>query len=83
MLKIIETHPSNPKRSNAIPIFPPSPKVTNAIPVIIESVESIKSVERVCVQPASAIFDPNNASPVNEFISNLKLRMSVYYDPSN
>ena len=75
MLKQIET-----KRSNAIPIFPPSPKVTNANP---ETVESIKLVERVCVQPASAIFDPNNASPVNEFMSNLKLRMSVYYNPTN
>jgi hypothetical protein len=75
MLKIIKT-----AHSNAIPIFPPSPKVTNENPV---TVESIKSVERVCVQHASAIFDPNNASPVNEFMSNLKLRMSVYYNPTN
>lgn len=80
MLKRIETNTVPSKRSNAIPIFPPSPKVTKVNPV---AVESIRLVERVCVQPASAIFDPNNASPVNEFMSNLKLRMSVYYDPIN
>ena len=31
------------------------------------------------VQTASEMFDPNLSSPPNEFISNLRLRMDVYF----
>ena len=31
------------------------------------------------LQSANSLFDPNNGSPMNEFMKNLKTRMSVYY----
>lgn len=33
------------------------------------------------VQNASALFDPNLASPPNEFMQNLALRMNIYFEP--
>ena len=47
--------------------------VTNAEP-------SPSSRRRTQLQTSNAIFDPNNASPVNEFMQTLKQRMSVYYE---
>ena len=33
------------------------------------------------VRNSSALFDPDNASPASDFMSLLKLRMSIYYEP--
>lgn len=35
---------------------------------------------RTQLHHSNAIFDPNNASPSNDFMQTLKQRMSVYYE---
>ena len=66
-------------RTKSIPILPPSPKVIKDVPMETE-MGILNEPVRTRIQNANAMFDPNNASPASEFMSVLKLRMSVYYD---
>jgi hypothetical protein len=58
------------------PIVLPNTKIDIPTPAS----EPSPSRRRTQLQTANAMFDPNNASPANEFMQTLKLRMSVYYE---
>ena len=68
----------NRKHEKDTIILPPSPKIMTNNRI---ASEPIRIKERCKIQCANPIFDPNNASPGNEFINVLKLRMSIYYEP--
>ena len=59
--------------------LPPSPKIKNEKRNPLEPIE-INNVHIRRIENSNGIFDPNNSSPVSEFIDILKLRMSVYYE---
>lgn len=67
--------------SPKIVILPPSPKSedenSRSFNIPIEKSNNTLTHK---IQNANAIFDPNNASPVSEFMDLLKLRMSVYFE---
>ena len=70
-----------PQTSKQIIILPPSPKTVDEnnrsfnIPIVQDN-----NIPTHNIQHANAMFDPNNASPASEFMSLLKLRMSVYFE---
>jgi len=67
------------KQSFAVEIKPivlPNAKINIPIPTS----EPSPSRRRTQLQTANAMFDPNNASPANEFMRTLKHRMSIYYE---
>jgi hypothetical protein len=78
---MMRTNAPKKNMSESIVILPPSPKTVDennrsfAIPI---SQSNIGPTHKI--QNSNAIFDPNNASPVNEFMSLLKLRMSIYFE---
>ena len=47
---------------------------------ILSNSEPSPSKRRTQLQTSNAMFDPNSASPANEFMQTLKQRMSVYYE---
>lgn len=75
----ILTDETQNEKSSPIVILPPSPKTVdenNRPP----NVRDNNNVSARKIQHSNAIFDPNNASPANEFMNLLKLRMSVYFE---
>ena len=68
-------------KNDPIVILPPSPKTVDEnnksfnIPI-----SQNNDVLTHKIQHSNAMFDPNNESPVSEFMSLLKLRMSVYFE---
>ena len=68
------TPPNNKKNT----IFPNSTTISE--PETFQTEYNAYTGRKTRLQNSNAIFDPNNSSPSNEFIQNLKLRMSVYYE---
>jgi len=80
MLKISKKNGELKNKKTPIPILPPSPsKVTNEtdIPLVSDNLNCRPTAK---IQSSNALFDPNSASPSSEFMTVLKLRMSVYYE---
>ena len=80
MLKISKKNGELKNKKISIPILPPSPsKVTNEteIPPVSDNLNFRPTAK---IQSSNALFDPNSASPSSEFMTVLKLRMSVYYE---
>lgn len=55
-----------------------SPRTVNQTEIQIP-IHNATEKTNALVQTASDMFDPNLSSPPNEFISNLQLRMDVYF----
>jgi hypothetical protein len=78
---MMRTNSSKKNMSESIVILPPSPKTIDEnnrsfnIPISQSSYIPIHKI-----QNSNAMFDPNNASPASDFMSLLKLRMSVYFE---
>lgn len=66
------------RKKKPIPILPPSPKIINTSDV---DERFVALPEPSILRSSAALFDPDNASPVSDFIHLLKLRMSIYYEP--
>jgi len=69
----------NTKKKASI-ILPPSPKAIYENNSLNQPEEDSNILPLRRIQPANAMFDPNNASPASDFMNLLKLRMSVYYE---
>jgi len=77
MLKISKKKREIKNKKNSIPILPPSPSKNIEIPCDSANLNCRPNAK---IQSSNALFDPNSASPSSEFMTLLKLRMSVYYE---